>query len=432
MSKTVQFPSESSVLLAFSGGIDSVVLAHLLIQNGYKPALAHVNYGLRGMESDGDEQFCKNFATAHALQLHVIKAPIRTNDVKSSVQTAAREFRYKWFDELCAQHSYRTVCTAHHLDDSIETFLINLSRGTGIRGLTGIPRSAGFVLRPLLQWTREDIHSYALDNQLEWREDSSNATDEYLRNRIRNHLVPEFTLIRPDIRNSFSKTIQQLNEANGFLQFALSDMMGKYTRLEGKAQIIRLEELSMMPYAEFILYEWLSVLGYSRDVCKEILRTKRTGAVFASGSHRASVRGNELVIVPEIRQPETFFFTIDKPEGSALWMDGSIEWHELNPTDAALLPIDKYRALLNIEYLGYPLFVDIRREGDRMRPAGFSGTRKLSDVLTDSKIPQVERDFLPVVRSAGEIVWVGGLRLGEKGVVNVDCGKVLVVFWRRS
>lgn len=206
--------SHQLVLIAVSGGLDSMVLANLFKEAGYTFAIAHCNFKLRANESDADEQFVVQWAQRHHIPIHVKKFDTKqyATSHKLNTQLAARELRYKWFSSLVQEHSYSAVLTAHHADDALETFLINLSRGTGLDGLTGIPEKNGAIVRPLLPFSRLELKSYAEENKLEWREDSSNATINYLRNRIRHTIVPNLKMMHPEFLHNFLRTQTYLRQ----------------------------------------------------------------------------------------------------------------------------------------------------------------------------------------------------------------------------
>ena len=242
------FLKESKILIAISGGIDSVVLSHLAHQTGLNFALCHCNFQLRGEESDEDEVFVKELAKK--LNVTVFTTNFDTNqyakEQKLSTQVAARNLRYKWFDQLLQKHQFEVVLTAHNSNDNIETFLINATRGTGLEGLTGIPPINGNIIRPLLPFSRKDIETFAHENQIVWREDSSNNSDKYVRNKIRHQVIPILEEINPQLLETFSRTLQNLQESSEIVNDRIQDISKEMIRQENeliKLDVSKLEDI---------------------------------------------------------------------------------------------------------------------------------------------------------------------------------------------
>jgi tRNA(Ile)-lysidine synthase len=219
LSKNLPFLKDKKLLLAISGGIDSMVLVHLLHQLNCNIAIAHCNFTLRGEESEGDEQFIRIYAEKNNIPFFVthFDTKLFAADNKLSIQLAARQLRYIWFHQLLEENQMDYILTAHHLDDSLETFLINFTRGTGPEGLTGIPQQNDKVVRPLLPFTRDEIEAYAKENNIHWREDSSNASDKYMRNKLRHDVVPVLKSLNPSFMESFGQTLEHLQQAQSLV-----------------------------------------------------------------------------------------------------------------------------------------------------------------------------------------------------------------------
>jgi len=285
--KNLPFLSDAKLLIAISGGIDSVVLAHLLSKLGYSIGLAHVNFQLRGNDSNKDEAFVKSLGKQ--LNIPVFTHLSDTNTYKEkhkiSVQMAARAIRYNWFEKLLEEQEYDFVLTAHHQGDSVETFFINLSRSAGLAGLTGIPKMNNKTIRPLLPFTREEINTYAKEETITWREDTSNATTNYLRNKIRHKLLPYLEEISPDFNKAISTTLLHLKESQSLVEAYISQIKPKIFEYRNNLIYISLEKLKSLSNQKAILYELLKEYGFTQwnDLYKLI--HAQTGKQVFSNSH---------------------------------------------------------------------------------------------------------------------------------------------------
>lgn len=255
----------NKILLAVSGGIDSMVLAELFRKTEINFAIAHCNFKLRNAESDLDQKFVENYCSQNKIPFFTTSFDTSAfaKDYKLSTQIAARKLRYTYFYELLENENFDCIATAHHLDDSIETFFINLSRGTGIDGLTGIPLQNDKVIRPLLDFTRDEITKYAAENSITWREDASNASDYYLRNKVRHHLTPILKEIHPTFSKSFKQTINNLKQAQSLIDDASRIVYKKVVTDELDYKKINIDELKLLPNYKAYLYQWLNPLGFT-------------------------------------------------------------------------------------------------------------------------------------------------------------------------
>ncbi|MBT8272550.1 MAG: tRNA lysidine(34) synthetase TilS, partial [Bacteroidia bacterium] len=264
--KEAPFLKKSKILIALSGGLDSVVLTHLCVESGLDVALAHCNFNLRAEESDADENFVLRLAEALDLELFVEYFDTETyaENKKISIQMAARELRYQWFFELAEQLDFDHILTAHHADDNLETFLINLSRGCGLDGLTGIPNQNEKILRPLLTFSRNDLEGYASEKKLEWREDSSNASVKYLRNKIRHEIIPKLKETNPQFLENFNRTIGHLKEAQGIIDDRLDDVSDNIIDVKDDSISFSIEQLNALNDPKAYLYELIKDYGFTQ------------------------------------------------------------------------------------------------------------------------------------------------------------------------
>ncbi len=258
------FLQDKKLIVATSGGMDSMVLVHLFQKFNLNFALAHCNFQLRGAESDGDENFVKDYAKHNNITFFVTKFDTKnySEENKLSTQVAARNLRYNWFNELLVSEKFDFVATAHHLDDQVETFLINFSRGTGLDGLTGIPSQNGNIIRPMLPFSRKEIENYVSENKLQWREDSSNTSDKYLRNKIRHHVIPVFKEINESFLQSFQNTLDHLNQEQSLVNDAVQMVYDIVVSEDNEQLKINISALLQYENYRAYLYKWLNKYGF--------------------------------------------------------------------------------------------------------------------------------------------------------------------------
>ena len=417
------------ILLAVSGGIDSMVLMHLCFEAGYQAGIAHCNFHLRGTESDGDEEFVK--AVAERLQAAFHRQDFNTEQVAQesgvSIQMAARSLRYQWFEEICQENGYDLIATAHNQDDLIETFFINLSRGTGIRGLTGIPARSGRIIRPLLFAPRRSILEYADEHQISFREDSSNASDKYLRNRIRHHLIPMLEEENPSFRNAILDTILKLSETEKLYEQEILQWKQRLVRREGDRIRIPVRELSHHEARRSILFEILSEYNFTSLAMEDILHSLEgpSGKQFLSATHRI-VKDREDLIITSLDEVERRRYYLEKQSG---WITDPVhlEWMVVEHTGSFQLPKDPRIACLDLQKLQFPLMIRHWEPGDYFRPLGMEGMKKISDYLIDKKVSLPDKEQTWLLASGREIVWVMGYRIDDRFKVRPETRQVLMM-----
>ena len=280
------FLSGKKLLLATSGGLDSMVMVDLFRHLPYEIAIAHCNFQLRGLESFEDKNFVENYAEANDIPFFVTQFDTEAfaKDYKLSIQVAARELRYSWFYELLDTKKYDYILTAHHADDNLETFIVNLVRGTGLDGLTGIPAQNENIIRPLLIFSRAEIENYAQENTIDWREDSSNASDKYMRNKIRHNLIPILKELNPDFLTTFYKTQIYLEESQAMAEDASIMVYQQVAKESGEEIHFDLNQLRKLPNYKSYLYQWLNEFGFSawQDIYN-LVEGQSGKQVFSSG-----------------------------------------------------------------------------------------------------------------------------------------------------
>ena len=403
-------------LLALSGGIDSMAMATMFINAGIDAGVAHCNFGLRGQESDDDETFVSHFAQSHNLPFHL--ARFNTSEYAAanglSVQQAARTLRYEWFETLLHKHSYRKIAIAHNADDQLETFFINLMRGAGLAGLTGIVAETGYTVRPLINISRKQIEEYVLEHRVTFREDSSNKSHKYLRNRLRHIVLPELDGISPAFRSKAGESLKYLKQANNFIASIIDEMANNISTRRGQDTIIPISMLRRYAGSlDFVLFQLLEPYGFKRDAIVEILRSlnSESGRQFTSDEYLLVKDRDELIISPlnSLIASESI---IDEASLPATFGGMLCEIFNRNP---AFRPRSSPAiGQLDADKLHFPLILRTVKHGDRFVPFGMKGSKKLSDFLIDNKLSIADKMKQLVLVSGENIAWVAGRRIDER------------------
>jgi tRNA(Ile)-lysidine synthase len=411
---TNQFPflEGKKLLIAISGGLDSVVLAQLFHSLNFDISLAHCNFNLRNLESDKDEAFVKNIGKK--LGLETFTTSFDTNKYahknKTSTQIAARELRYHWFQELVVQHSFDFVLTAHHADDNLETFIINLSRGTGLEGFTGIPTINKNILRPLLTFSRDEIEQFAKENTIEWREDQSNASTKYVRNKIRHQIIPVLKEINPTLLNSFQKTTDNLKGSQQIVNDTITQVKKKVIRIdENGITKLAISELQKLSNLKAYLFELLKSYNFTEWNDIENLLSAQSGKQVFSKTHRLLKDRNFLLLteLPSQKEiPETLITESTKEilEPIHLIFENASKTEQLG----------KNTIFLDSEKLTFPLTLRKWQEGDFFYPIGMQGKKKLSKFFKDEKYSLLEKESTWLLCSENQIIWVVGKRQDKR------------------
>ena len=424
--KELAFIKDKKLLVAISGGLDSVVLAHLCAQLQLNISLVHCNFNLRGNESDEDESFVLQLAEDLELEVFVESFETETyaQEHKISIQMAARELRYVWFEELASQLHYDYILTAHHADDNLETFLINLSRGTGLDGLVGIPEKNGKLVRPLLPFSREEIQIFAGKNQIKWREDSSNASTKYLRNKLRHDVIPKLKAVNPQFLQNFSKTQQHLRESKQFLDSISEEIAGKVVdRVDGDVKYFNIEKIKSFNHFKTVLYQLFKDCGFNQWNDIEELLDAQTGKHVLSKTHRLLKNREYLVLsnLPEDSRKATLkIFEGDESIETSL---GTLTLEDVNAMGQSISQI----VYVDKDLLKFPLTVRHWEKGDYFYPFGMQGKKKLSKFFKDEKYSALEKEKVLVLCSKDNIVWVLNKRLDNRFKVTQDTQNILKI-----
>lgn len=426
-SEQALFEEDSRVLLTVSGGIDSVVMVHLFAKAGIDFGIAHCNFCLRGQESDGDAAFVEKLAQRFQVPFY-----LKTCDASAyakaygvSIQMAARDLRFAWFEELIKEQGYTAYATAHHADDAIETYLINQLRGTGISGLHGLLPKNGNLIHPLLFATRNDIKNYVKEQGIAYREDSSNKSTKYMRNSLRHQVLPVFETLQPNYREVLLKNMQRFAAVEHIYQQEIEAFKQMHIQKKEDCLQIPFAVLKTLPYAETYLYEIIKVYGFAFSHAEEMMQSLSegvSGAQFFSDNYRI-LRDREHFVLSELPAKEKAFFMLNEKEGKTEQPIG-LEWK--CTTDKTLVA-DPKTALLDFDKLQFPLVLRKWEKGDFFVPLGMKGKKHLSDFFIDSKLSLIEKEKVWLLVSGRDIVWVVGQRIDDRYKVQAVTTQVLNV-----
>jgi tRNA(Ile)-lysidine synthase len=417
------FEKKNRLLVAVSGGVDSMVLCHLLHQSGYDFTIAHCNFLLRNEASNADEHFVNLYA--EKLGVKCFTKHFNTEGVareqKMGIQETARQLRYNWFAELMQIYDYQYLITAHHASDNIETFLFNLTRGAGLRGLKGILPKHNNIVRPLLWAKKEDILAFSKLKKIAYREDSSNASDKYTRNYIRQHIIPAFSAVTPDFEHKASETIAHLQEAQVLLEQYLFNIRENIVKVFDNQILIHKEKLLSYPSVSTILHEIVKDYGFNGNQAKQMLyngsEKTKIGTQFYSATHMLLVdRENYIIQVLENEQnTEGVALSIQKEDTFLNTPNGKMIF-EKSDAGSLVLSKDTHVAHLDFEKLTFPLTLRHWQKGDYFCPIGMQGKRqKVSDFFKNKKLSNFEKEKIYLLTTAdSNICWIVGYRIDER------------------
>ena len=423
INKQQLFVEEDKLLLAISGGADSVCLMHILLELGFQFDLVHCNFRLRAKESDADEVFVKELAKKYDLKLHIKSFSTKeyANENKISIQMAARDLRYNWFNELLKLENAKYIAVAHHQDDVIETFFINLIRGTGITGLLGIAEKKNNIVRPLLNINRSDIEEYLANKKQTFREDSSNTSVKYLRNKIRLQLIPLLEEMNPKIKETIKSEMDILKDTITVFSHQINSVRKEVIKKKNELVSLNIQKLKTLSPLRIYLYELLNPFGFNQIEAIILALDNQCGKQFFSNTQ-------ELLI----DRKEIFISKIKLEKDSIL---------EINQTDKLIknkirlklsickdINISKSNniAHLDFEKLKFPLILRKWREGDKFKPLGMKNYKKLSDFFIDNKFTQLQKKEQWLLCSNDKIIWVVGFRIDDRFRIQPNTKKLYI------
>lgn len=421
---------QERILLTVSGGVDSMVMLALFIESGYRVGVAHCNFQLRGAESDEDEVLVAERAAKYGIPYYNRRFDTKGEMERTgeSMEMAARRLRYAWFEELCQSEGYDKIAVAHHADDSIETFFINLLRGTGLRGLTGIHTQNGRLIRPLMFASRKEIMEYALQHHVPFREDSTNRSTKHLRNKIRLGLVPRIREINAKFTDLMRRNIGRLTDAQRFIDASIAEIRHQAVSSEAGIDCIHVERIPESFPRNFVVYELLnSAYGFKGDVIDALchaLEQGSSGRRFYAREYVAYIDRGAILVTPI--SPEDSCEVVVEERALRSYCGNSVLYYER--VDIGTIKdfgVPEHIAQIDADKLHYPLQLRRWREGDWFIPFGMTGKRKVSDFLIDNKVSMAEKERQFVLLSGDDIVWVVGRRIDDRYRLTHETDTVL-------
>jgi tRNA(Ile)-lysidine synthase len=418
-----------TILMAVSGGIDSMVMAHLFLETGYKTAIAHCNFSLRGEESDKDEDLVREFASIHSIPFFTVKFNTKEYSRENglSIQMAARDLRYKWFERIMNENNYNLLAVAHNLNDNIETFLINLTRGTGIAGLTGMKPLSNRIIRPMLFAARSKIEAYCNENKVRFREDMSNEDTKYTRNKIRHKIIPVLREINPSIETTLNETADRIYGINEIVYNYISELKEKISEEKGDITSFNLPKLIPYIHNKTILFELFKQFGLNGVMVNDlvsIIQGKTGGQLFTS-THRIVKNRKEIIVSHESVIRDYCFLINDVTD--LIKVPGIESAYYEDASGAYEISSDRFSACIDAGKINYPLVVRKWKPGDRFYPLGMKQQKKLSDYFIDCKYSLFEKENKLVLESEGKIIWIIGDRLDNRFRITSMTKKALII-----
>ncbi len=430
------FTQTDKILLAVSGGADSIVLTDLCIKCNFNIAIAHCNFKLRGADADNDELFVRNFAKKHNIKSHFIS--FNTTEYskkhKISIEMAARELRYEWFYNLKKEFGYNYIATGHHLNDSIETVLLNLTRGTGYKGLSGIANKHNNIVRPLLFATRSDIEEYAQKHNLQFCTDVTNQSDVFIRNKIRNQIIPLLKEINPAFESVMLNNLQNITEANYILNNYFKEYKHNSILEDNTYFTIPFNKIDNVDPIKIHLFELINTFGFSTDtinkVADAIINKNKTGALFYSDSHTLLLDRDAIIIRKKTSDNNTRYNINEVSDFNSGICN--IKAQTINIEDFNLIK-NRSIACLDTDKLQFPLTIRRWKQGDYFYPLGMKNKQKVSDFLINNKVNRFAKDDVLILEDANNnIIWIVNYRIDNRFKVTETTKHVLQLEYNNS
>ncbi|MFM6954163.1 MAG: tRNA lysidine(34) synthetase TilS [Sphingobacteriaceae bacterium] len=425
------FNPEERVLLALSGGKDSVLMAHLFKAAGYRFGLAHANFGLRAAESDEDERFCEELAKQVDVPFYTTRFQTEAYAQAEhlSIQMAARELRYQWLEKLRQSEGFAYLAVAHHQNDSVETILLNLVRGTGVSGLHGILPKRDRLIRPLLYLTREEVDALVAQEGLPFREDSSNQSVKYSRNKLRHEVVPVLKELNPSLEHTFEQNARRMSELEELLHQRVAELRAQLFENTADGTVrIALAPLKALHPQKTLLFELFKPYGFTESVLADLCASwnGQAGKIYPSATHELLLDRDCLYLSSAlVASPQVIMVQSNQTEAS--WNKQHFTLQSLAIEDFVLEKTTE-KAQLDADLLVFPLQFRSWHVGDSYQPLGMQGQKKLSDLFIEHKIPRNQKDSTLVLQNGnGDILWVAGMRIHERYKVGPNTKKVRIL-----
>lgn len=423
------FKHDDKILLAVSGGIDSMVMTHLFQQTDCQIAIMHCNFKLRSADSDQDEEFVQKYADSNSIPF--FSKTFNTGEIARnnniSVQMAARDLRYNWFEELRKKNDYDLISVAHNLNDNAETLLINLTRGTGLAGLSGMKLISNNIIRPLLFATRDDIVKYSDKHNIKFREDKSNADTKYIRNKIRHKILPVLREINPSIEVTLNETAERLSGINEIVTGCINKIRDKISEQKDEVISFNISQLKRHLNNKTIIFELFRPYGITNQQLDDLIKVinGKTGGQIITTWCRV-IKNRKEIIVSQVNSKSEYIFQISTPDEFKK-VPGiiSAEIHEVN--DVFQIPYDTAIACLDLDRLNFPLIIRKWEPGDNFYPLGMKQKKKLSDYFIDNKYSLFDKEKILILESEGKIVWIISDRIDNRFKITKSTKKALVI-----
>ena len=417
------------MLLAVSGGEDSMVMADLFLKNDLSFGIAHCNFGLRGGESDLDEQLVRDWCALYDVRFHAIKFDTaqRAADWKKGTQETARILRYEWFEQIRGEHAYAKIVTAHHANDNAETLMINLFKGTGISGLHGIRPENGHIVRPLLFAGKELISRYAAKNNIPFREDASNASDDYLRNAVRHNIIPAIQEWFPGVISHLGESIVRFRETEQIYREAIEKERKKLIEKRGQDYYLPVLKLRNRQPLSTILYELLLLFGFSSAQIPHVIEllNAESGRYMLSPTHRI-IRNRDFLIITTLPSATADIIVIEAAPAVIDTLKYRCSFSVRDKPN--IIPANADEAFIDLGCITFPILLRKWRIGDYLYPLGMKmKKKKVSRLLIDSKVPLHQKEDIWIVECSKRIAWVAGIRMDERFKIKPATEKVLFI-----
>lgn len=421
------FDEEDRLLLAVSGGVDSMVMLNLFYSTDYCFGVAHCNFSLRGEESDGDTKLVEDYCNSRDITLHQIRFDTYAEMARSgdSMQMSARKLRYDWFAKIAREHGYTKIAVAHNSGDTVETFFINLIRGTGVRGMSGIATERDIIVRPIMTFSRCEIERYAVENGVEWRNDSSNNGTKYLRNKLRHIVLPQIQQIEPAFEETMLANMRRVAQSVTFIDSIISQIRDKaFCHYRGRTTI-SLSVVSQYQPFEYVLYELLSPYGFNSVTVNDIASDIESSRHFQSDGYEALLSRGLFILTPLNRVDSSDNILIED-----LTARDGFEFEMVDKCDIKSFKVASNTAFFDADKITFPLTVRSWQDGDTFIPFGMNGHKKLSDYFIDTKVNLAHKqEEKLLVDSSGDIIWLVGRRSDNRYRVTNESKKVLKIVY---